>query len=120
MDLDAATQAHTQWKVKLRMAISQQQTLDLATIKADNCCPLGQWLHGEAKGLDGRIPAYRDCVTRHAAFHSAAASVGEAINQKRYAQPEKMLEPGTPYAAATTAVASAILGLKKAAAGAPA
>ena len=39
-----------------------------------------------------------------------------AINQKRFSQAEKMLEAGTPYAAASSAVGSAILGLKKASA----
>lgn len=116
MDLDLAGQAHAQWKVKLRMAISKQETLDAASIGADNCCPLGKWLHGDARGLYGKLPAYRDCVDRHAAFHREAGAVATAINQKRFAQADKMLDAGTPYAAASSAVGSAILGLKKASA----
>ena len=53
MDLDVASQAHAQWKVKLRMAIGKQETLDAASISADNCWPLGKSLHGEARGHYG-------------------------------------------------------------------
>lgn len=98
------------------MAIAKQETLDAASISADNCCPLGKWLHGDARGHYGKLPAYRECVDRHAAFHREAGAVATAINQKRFSQAEKMLEAGTPYAAASSAVGSAILGLKKASA----
>ena len=115
MDLDKAGQAHSEWKVKLRMAIAKQETLDVATISADNCCPLGKWLHGEAKAKFAAHPAYRDCLTKHASFHREAGAVARAINGEDYAAANKMLEGGTAYAAASSAVGSAILGLKKAA-----
>ena len=114
MDLDLAGQAHAQWKVKLRTAITKQETLNVATVGADNCCPLGQWLHGEAKSRYNALPAYRDCVGKHAAFHREAGSVARAINDRDYDRAGKMLDAGTPYAAASSAVGSAILGLKKA------
>lgn len=116
MDLDNAGQAHSEWKVKLRMAIAKQETLDAATISLDHCCALGKWLHGEAKGRYGSLPAYRDCLSKHAAFHREAGAVAQAINQKEFARATAMLEGGTPYASASSAVGSAILGLKKAAA----
>lgn len=116
MDFDSAGQAHAQWKVKLRMAITKQEMLDATTIAKDNCCPLGQWLHGDAKSIYGTNPAYRDCVGKHAAFHREAGAVAQAINARDYSRATKMLDAGTPYAAASSAVGSAILGLKKAAA----
>lgn len=116
MDLDKASQAHAEWKIKLRMAISKKEQLDARSIGADNCCPLGQWLHGDAKSQYNKLKAYSDCVSKHAAFHREAGQVAQAINQQRYADAEKMLGAGTPYAAATSAVSSAILGLKKEAA----
>jgi len=116
MDLDKAGHAHAEWKVKLRVAISKQEKLDAATIAKDNCCPLGQWLHGDAKSRYGSHPAYRDCVPKHAAFHREAGAVALAINAQEYARATGMLEAGTAYAAASSAVGSSILGLKKAAA----
>ncbi|MCB1998593.1 MAG: CZB domain-containing protein [Rhodoferax sp.] len=114
MDLSNASQAHAEWKVKFRMAIQQKSKMDASSIAMDNCCPLGQWLHGEAKGLYNRLPAYRECLGKHAEFHRAAGQVAAAINRGDYAGASAMLEAGTPYAGASSAVGSAILGLKKA------
>ena len=116
MDLDSASQAHAAWKVKLRTAIAKQETLDARAIGADNCCELGKWLHGDAKAQLGRFASYRDCVTKHAAFHREAGAVAQAINQQDFAKAQQLLEAGTPYSLATSAVSSAILGLKKEAA----
>lgn len=113
MNLDDASRAHSDWRVKLRTAIAKKETVDARAIGADNCCALGQWLHGEAKGTYNRLRAYADVVDKHAAFHRAAGSVALAINQQRYSEAEAMLGAGTPYAAASTAVGSALLGLKK-------
>ena len=114
MDLDTAGQAHAEWKVKLRLAITKQEQLDVTTIAQDNCCALGKWLHTEAKARYASNPSYRDCVGKHAAFHREAAAVAQAINRKDFDRATRMLEAGSPYAAASSAVGSAILGLKKA------
>jgi methyl-accepting chemotaxis protein len=116
MDLDKAIHAHSEWKVKLRMAMVKRERLEIATISADNCCPLGKWLHGEAKSRYGSLPAYRDCVTKHATFHREAGAVARVINDGDHGRAGKMLDGGTAYAAASSAIGSAILGLKKAAA----
>ncbi|MBK6852968.1 MAG: CZB domain-containing protein [Burkholderiales bacterium] len=116
MDLNAASQAHSEWKSKLRLAIMKKEALDAATITADNCCPLGKWLHGEAKTRFGTLGSYRDCVSKHAAFHREAGAVARSVNQKAFAAAEKMLESGSSFMTASTAVGSAILGLKKEAA----
>ncbi|EHR69711.1 hypothetical protein BurJ1DRAFT_0832 [Burkholderiales bacterium JOSHI_001] len=113
MDLNAATQAHSEWKIKLRMAIAKKETLDAATIAKDNCCALGKWLHGDAKQHFANYKAYGDCLTRHATFHREAGAVAHAINSGDYAKASTMLDGGTPYAAASNAVAGAILALKK-------
>lgn len=116
MDLTHASQAHADWKVKLRLAISKRERLDIITIKADNCCELGKWLHGEARTRYSTLKSYAECKQRHASFHQEAGAVAEAINRGDYAKAEQMLDAGTPYAAASSAVGSAILGLKKEAA----
>lgn len=116
MDLNQAGTAHAEWKVKLRMAIAKKEQLDAATIGTDNACALGKWLHGAAKSQYGTLRSYADCVARHAAFHREAGAVARSINARDYAKAEAMLGGGTPYAAASSAVGSAILGLKKEAA----
>lgn len=113
MDLSQAGQAHAEWKVKLRAAIAKHETLDVSTITADNCCALGKWLHGEAKSKYGALGTYKDCVTKHAIFHKAAGAVASEVNAKRFKEAEAMLGAGTPFMTASSAVGSAILGLKK-------
>ncbi len=116
MNLDNAIGAHVEWKMKLRSAISAQSQMDAATISKDDCCPLGQWLHGEAKQKYGRFGSYKECVGAHAAFHREAGKVAGLINQKQYAAAEKALEGGTSYSAASSAAAVAITKLKREAA----
>ena len=116
MDLNQAGAAHAEWKVKLRLAITKQEQMDAATISVDNACALGQWLHGPAKAKYSGLRAFSDCVAKHAAFHREAGAVARCINARDYAKAESMLGAGTAYATASSAVGSAILGLKKEAA----
>ena len=113
MDLNDATKAHAESKVRLRNAIANQERLDVATISADNCCALGKWLHGEARSRYDQRPAYRECVTAHAAFHREAGAVAKAINAGDYGRASTMLNLGTPYSAASGNVVAAIGALKK-------
>jgi len=113
MDLNAATQAHSEWKVKLRVAITRKERLDAVTIGKDNCCALGQWLHGEGKQQFAKYKTFGDCLTRHATFHREAGAVAQTINSGDYAKANAMLEGGTPFAAASSSVVAAISALKK-------
>jgi len=113
MDLEKAIQAHTEWKTKLRSAIAQQASLDSATIGADNQCPLGKWLHGEARSKYGHLAAYRECVGAHADFHRQAGAVARQINGKQYAAAETALGASTPYADASSKTGVAIIKLRK-------
>ncbi|MEQ1637824.1 MAG: CZB domain-containing protein [Methylococcales bacterium] len=113
MDLNSAMLKHTEWKIKLRSAITKQETLDVITISKDNCCDFGKWLHSDAKTKFGKLASYTDCVSKHATFHLAASKVASAINSKKYAEAEAMLNVGSPYTTASSAVGVAIMRLKK-------
>jgi methyl-accepting chemotaxis protein len=113
IDLNAAIQKHSDWKVKLRTAIAHQEQLDAETITKDNCCDLGKWLHGDAKKQLGQLDHYVDCVSKHAAFHIEAGKVAAAINAKNLAVAEAMLSHNTPYAEASRLVCIAITQLQK-------
>jgi hypothetical protein len=113
MDLNTAAQAHAQWKVKLRAAIAKQDTLDIATLSRDDCCELGQWLHGKGRTDFGRLASHVDCVKKHVVFHAEVAKVAIAVNAARYQAAETMLGAGTPYARASTAMAVAFMNLRK-------
>jgi hypothetical protein len=113
MDLDKALQAHGEWKLKFRMAMQKKQTLDADAIGRDNVCPLGQWLHGEAKAKYAGLKTYGICVDKHACFHREAGTVAATINARQYDRAADMLEAGTSYTMASSAVGGAILGLRK-------
>lgn len=113
MNLDTAIQAHAQWKLKLRSAISRCEAVDAATISADNCCELGRWMHGEGRSTLGRSPVFNDCVALHAAFHREAGRVATAINGKRYDDAEAMLAAGSAYSEASSSVGAALIRLKR-------
>ena len=114
IDLDGALQKHVEWKVKLRSAISNKETLDAATISKDNCCDFGKWLHSEeSHSKIAHLPSYQTCMSKHAEFHVAAGKVAEVINAKQYEQADKMLENGSDFVNSSSAVATAIMKLKK-------
>lgn len=113
MDLDQASKAHVDWKVKFRTAIAKQEKLDDVTIGKDNCCELGKWLHSEGKTKFGSLPAHRDLLAKHAAFHVEASQVARLINAAKYAEAEQAIGAGTGYTSASSAVGVAILRLKK-------
>lgn len=113
MDLTQAVAKHVEWKTKLRTAIAKKETMDVATVSADNCCEFGQWLHGDAKAKMSGLAAYKDTLNKHAVFHKEAGKVAAAINAKKYTEAEAMLGAGTAYVTASTAVGIAINNFKK-------
>ena len=113
MNLDNAIAAHAEWKTKFRSAIQKKEQLDAASIALDDKCPLGTWLHGEAKGQYARLASYGTCLARHAEFHQHAGKVATKINAGRYSEAEAMLGADTPYTTASNAVGVAIIGLRK-------
>lgn len=112
-NFDDAIKAHGDWKLKLRAAIRERTSMDAETLSCNDACALGKWLHGAARTQYGTLKAYTDCVHKHADFHREAGKVAQAISAGQYAAAEKTLEGGTPFAAASSAVGGAILGLRR-------
>jgi len=113
IDLDAALQAHSEWKIKLRSGISKREFMDAATIGRDDCCKLGKWLHGGGQKQYQHLSSFHDCLNKHAAFHREAGKVAEIINQGQYEKAESLLDSGSAFAAASSQVGVAIVTLKK-------
>ena len=115
MNLDSAFQTHALWKIKLRAAISKREQMDLITLSRDDCCELGIWLHGEGKIHFGQHAAHLDCIHKHLDFHSEVTKVGKAVNAQQFSAADAMLNAGTPYAKASSALSVSIMQLRKAA-----
>lgn len=116
MNLDEAVQKHAEWKMKFRGAISKKEQMDAATIGKDNCCVVGQWLHGEGKSRWSSKPEFQRALDKHKAFHAEAGKVAALINAGKYTEAESALGNGTTYASASSEVGVALIALKKVAA----
>lgn len=115
MDLEKAVQTHGEWKLKLRMAIAKKEPVDAVSLGRDNCCTVGQWLHGEGKARFGGKAELQTAIEKHRAFHVEAGKVAGLINLGRYAEAETALGASTPYSTASSQVGGALIGLKRAA-----
>jgi methyl-accepting chemotaxis protein len=112
-DFDGAIQAHRQWKVRLRQAISRHERLDAETLCRDDACPLGRWLHGPGGVRWGGKPSFVDLVDRHAGFHRAAGDVARRINAGDYQRAEQLIGSGSDFARASTEVATLLTRAKR-------
>jgi methyl-accepting chemotaxis protein len=113
MNLDNAVETHAQWKTKLRSAIAKHEQLDLVTLSRDDCCELGQWLHGPGKASYGKLSSHGDCVHKHVLFHSEVSKVAKSVNAKQFEIADSMLNAGTPYAKASSELSVSFLRLRK-------
>ena len=112
MDLDEAIDRHAEWKIIFRTAIEQKLTIDVSTIKRDNCCALGTWLHGEGMAQYGDKISFSNLLATHAAFHCNAVRVADAINARKYDVAERLLDVLGEYAEASLGVIDAIEALQ--------
>ena len=115
MNLDTAVQTHALWKTKLRTAISRHEQMDLVTLSRDDRCELGIWMHGEGKAHFGQHASHSDCIRKHLDFHTEVTKVAKAVNAQQFMVAENMLNAGTPYAKASSALSVSFMQLRKAA-----
>ena len=112
--LESALHKHSEWKVRFRSAITHHEKLDVATISKDNCCDFGKWLYSDAKQQLGHLPSYTECVDRHAQFHIEAGKMAQIINDNRFQEAHALLaNTDSGFIAASSAVGTAIMRMKK-------
>jgi aerotaxis receptor len=111
IDLREAIAKHLQWKTTLRTAALRGESLDVATIRKDDCCVLGQWLHGPGGHRWQGHADFTALIGHHRAFHLAAGAVAEKIVSGAQDEGLRMMEGGTAFAQATQRVAFAIKAL---------
>jgi hypothetical protein len=114
MDLSTAYKTHVQWRIQLKEAIRTGEKLDVATIKRDDCCDLGKWLHGQGKGLYGAKPEFVKLVETHYVFHLETAIVANAINALDHQTAIEMMDMSRAFGRASLEVGMAINALKAA------
>jgi aerotaxis receptor len=110
-DLQAFTAAHLQWKTRLRDALRSGEHFDIDTVRRDDCCKLGQWLHGVGRRRWRTLPAFDELLRGHAQFHREAAAVAQAANQRDAESVDRLLSPGSAFVQATQGCVMAMRGL---------
>ncbi|MDE2182365.1 MAG: CZB domain-containing protein [Alphaproteobacteria bacterium] len=113
MNLDQATKTHVDWKLKLRNAAFSQAHMDVASVRSDCACEFGKWLHGEGRARFGDLQSFKDTVASHAEFHRQAALVAALINEKKFAEVEKAIGPGSTYERTSRETVVTIMRLKR-------
>ena len=104
---------HQQWRVMLRNAVHKDKKLDAETLRRDDCCTLGKWVHGPGGQRWGQLPVFRELVGHHKAFHAEAGKVADAINQGQPQRAEQMMGGGTPFVEAGHHVTQCIRSLRE-------
>jgi aerotaxis receptor len=113
-DFDRAIEAHHQWRVTLRNSIARKLKVDADRLRRDDCCDLGQWLHGSAGPAWGSSPAFTRLLKSHADFHQEAGKIGDLINKNQLREAEKLVGPGNPFHQAGLQVVAGIGALREA------
>jgi aerotaxis receptor len=108
IDFEDAMKAHHQWRVNLRNALTRNLSVDAETLRRDDCCQLGKWLHGPGGQRWGKLPMFSNLVDKHRVFHTEAGKVADHINRKQRTEAEKMLDPAQPFGRAGQDVINAI------------
>ena len=112
--LDEAILKFVEWTINLRSATRKKEKgiLQAATIREDNCCILGKWLHGEGKTQHGTKASFANLVATHADCHRDVSTVTGAINAGKFDAAETMLGSGSRYRSAFWGIVSAIAALE--------
>jgi hypothetical protein len=107
--IQAAVGAHAQWKFRLNAAI-EQGTSDfvVGTVRKDDQCPFGKWLHYEiAAGLKA-AGHYRAVKELHATFHLEAAKVLELAVSGKKEQAKAAMDLRSPFSETSFALTRAM------------
>ena len=114
MNFDDAITAHSQWRIRLQGVIAgtNQEKLDPQVVALDNKCPLGQWIHGEAKQKFQNLKEYPNLVEKHAAFHQCAAEVLRRVAAGKLEQAKANVSTGEFFNASIQTI-NAIRHLRK-------
>jgi len=100
MDFHEQAQEHAKIRDTLIAATTEQARLDPSTFKSDRLCPTGCWLHGDGARRWAGNHVFLGLAEAHRAFHAQAGAVAEEIDRGQFAQAQRAVRNGTPFAQA--------------------
>lgn len=108
IDYQEALQSHQKYIVDLRNAVLRKLTLQVDNFRRDDCCDIGEWIVGPGGQRYGHTPAFSEMVKQHRVMHQELGKAADAVNQKRMAEAEAMLESGQSVHHASRAMLAAL------------
>ena len=113
-EIDKAIGAHGLWKSRLKMTIeSSRIDTPVDTIRRDDQCEFGKWLHGATlKPPDKATIHFKTVTDLHAQFHRTAARVVELALTGRKSEAETMMILGGEYAVISARLTQAMMSWK--------
>lgn len=114
-EIDKAIGAHGMWKSRLKMTIeSSRIDTPVETIRRDDQCDFGKWLHGSTlTAADKATKHYKTVTELHAEFHQTAARVVELALTGRKSEAETMMILGGEYAVISAKLTQAMMNWKE-------
>jgi methyl-accepting chemotaxis protein len=109
--IQKAIGAHGMWKTRLKAIIdSGKCEIPIESIRLDDQCDFGMWLHGSTLSLQDKTTAnYTKVKALHAEFHKMAASVAALAISGKAAEAKKLLNPGGAYAETSAKLTMAMM-----------
>lgn len=112
--IDRAIGAHGMWKTRLKDAVTTGVSeFNVETVKVDNRCEFGRWLHQEASVQTRADPRYAQVRTLHAQFHQEAAAVLAQALAGKQTEARAALALRSPFASASARLTQAMVDWRK-------
>ena len=110
-EIKNAVGTHGVWKKKLKSAVDTGKIdVQISTIKADNQCSFGKWLHGPTITEKQKSSSHYQKVRElHAVFHEKASKVAEFATSGNKVAAMKMLEVNGEFSETSAALTTAML-----------
>ncbi|HEY5477739.1 MAG TPA: CZB domain-containing protein [Tepidiformaceae bacterium] len=111
--VQAAVQAHSAWKLRLRQAIaSGKSDLKVETVLHHDQCAFAKWLYDGAPPSRPSTSDYDEVRMVHAEFHREAARVLSLAISGQPAMASNAMELGSPFSRASAQLVTALTRLR--------
>jgi methyl-accepting chemotaxis protein len=108
--LQNAIAAHGAWTARLKAAIaSRKLDIPISTVRADNQCQFGKWLHGaDLSAAEKQTEDYRTVKQLHAQFHEEAARIAQFALSGQQKAAESAMNPSSDYVRVSSALTNVL------------
>ena len=114
-EIDKAIVAHSMWKNHLKEAIDTGKfDTPVATVRTNNQCAFGKWLHGPSVTADVKgSPHYKTVIDLHTQFHKVAADILQLALAGKKEEATKLMAFGSEYMSVSSKLTAAMTEWKK-------